>query len=165
MKNVKHTFFLWFLLLSMWLILNGKLTAPLIISGVVLSAFIALIAGGNGSLLAEIRWNPKSIIAMISYIFILAIEIVKANWDVAKRVITPTVNINPGVVKIKTKLSSDLGKMVLANSITLTPGTLTVDIVDDELYIHWIDVSTKDIQQATEEIAAVFEKYLEVICG
>jgi multicomponent Na+:H+ antiporter subunit E len=92
-------------------------------------------------------------------------EIVKANWDVAKRVVTPTVNINPGIVKIKTKLKSNLGRLVLANSITLTPGTLTIDVIDDTLYIHWIDVSTQDVQKASEEIAAVFEKYLEVICG
>jgi multicomponent Na+:H+ antiporter subunit E len=53
--------------------------------------------------------------------------------------------------------------MILANSITLTPGTLTVDIDGDTLYIHWIDVTNMDEKAATEKIVSNFEKYLEVI--
>ena len=165
MKSFKHSLFLWFLLFGMWLLLNISLAPVIVTTGLILATFLTLLMGRDGSLLADIRWTPKSIIAMIGYIFMFAWEIVKANWDVAKRVVTPTVNINPGVVKIKTKLKSNLGRLVLANSITLTPGTLTIDVIDDTLYIHWIDVSTQDVQKASEEIAAVFEKYLEVICG
>ena len=88
-----------------------------------------------------------------------------ANLDVARRVISPTIPINPGIVEIKTNLKSDIGRLFLANSITLTPGTLTVDIKDDRLYIHWIDVSSSDVEVATKEIAGKFEKYLEVIYG
>ncbi len=58
-----------------------------------------------------------------------------------------------------------MGRMILANSITLTPGTLTIDIKDDELYIHWIDVKTMDAQQASQKILGKFEKILEVIYG
>lgn len=55
--------------------------------------------------------------------------------------------------------------MMLANSISLTPGTITVDIKDDILYIHWIDVSSTDIEVATKKIVSSFEKYLEVMYG
>ena len=55
--------------------------------------------------------------------------------------------------------------MMLANSITLTPGTITVDIKDDTLYIHWIDVTSTDIEEATKNIVTLFEKYLEVMYG
>jgi len=55
--------------------------------------------------------------------------------------------------------------MLLANSITLTPGTLTVDVVDDSFFIHWIDVKDEDIKVASREIVEKFEKYLEVIYG
>ena len=72
------------------------------------------------------------------------LEMARANIDVAYRVITG--RINPGIVKIKTGLSTDLGTTMLANSITLTPGTLTVDVDDatNDLYIHWINIKNKD---------------------
>jgi multicomponent Na+:H+ antiporter subunit E len=58
-----------------------------------------------------------------------------------------------------------MGRLALANSITLTPGTLVVDIKEDALYVHWISVSAIDPVAATEEISAKFEKYLKVIYG
>lgn len=165
MKNLKHTVFLGLLLFGMWLILNGNFTPLIMVTGAILSFALAILMRGETGLLGDLHWGPKAIWAMTAYIFVFAWEIVKANIDVAKRVLQPQVNINPGVVKIKTRLKTDLAKLALANSITLTPGTLTVDVVGDHLYIHWIDVTTQDVQKATEEIAAVFEKYLEVICG
>ena len=81
------------------------------------------------------------------------------------RVISPSLPINPGIVEVKTKLKTGIGRLALANSITLTPGTLTVDIKEDSLFIHWIDVTSTDIEGATKNIVANFEKYLEVIYG
>jgi len=66
-------------------------------------------------------------------------------------------------VVIKTSLKSDIGKLILANSITLTPGTFTLDIIGDELLIHWINVKSEDIDEATIMIGQRFEKYLRVI--
>jgi multicomponent Na+:H+ antiporter subunit E len=91
--------------------------------------------------------------------------LIKSNLDVARRVITPSLPINPGIVEVKTRLKSKMGRMILANSITLTPGTLTIDILEDTLYIHWIDVKTEDTREATEQIVRKFEKYLEKIYG
>ena len=53
--------------------------------------------------------------------------------------------------------------MILANSITLTPGTFALDIIDDTLLIHWINVKTEDVKEATKMIGERFEKYLKVI--
>jgi multicomponent Na+:H+ antiporter subunit E len=65
------------------------------------------------------------------------------------------------VVQVRTNLRSDLGKLLLANSITLTPGTLTVDVEGDLLLIHWIDCPAGiDMAEATRLIAADFEKHL-----
>ncbi|MEW5817208.1 MAG: Na+/H+ antiporter subunit E, partial [Spirochaetota bacterium] len=87
-----------------------------------------------------------------------------ANFDVVYRVLHPKLPIRPGIVKVKTKLKSESGKTALANSITLTPGTLTVDITDDGyLYIHWIYVKDTDIEKATEIIVRRFERFLEKI--
>ena len=72
--------------------------------------------------------------------------------------------ISPGIVKIKTNLTTDSGITALANSITLTPGTLTVDITDDGfLYIHWINVKSDDVEQATKLISQKFEWFLKKI--
>jgi multicomponent Na+:H+ antiporter subunit E len=81
----------------------------------------------------------------------------KANIDVAKRVITG--NINPGMVKVKTEMKTDLGIIMLANSITLTPGTLSVDIDENTntLHIHCLNIQTP------EEILGNLQKWVKRI--
>lgn len=109
--------------------------------------------------------TPKAFIYTLVYLLVFAWELLKSNLDVARRVLSPGLPINSGIVEVKTKLTSPMGRMILANSITLTPGTLTVDIESDSLYIHWIDVKSDDINAATDAIVRKFEKYLEVIYG
>ncbi len=104
--------------------------------------------------------NPVKIFYMAWYLIVFIVALIQSNFDVARRVLTPSLPINPGIVKFKTKLTTNYSKMVLANSITLTPGTLTVDIVDDTFYIHWIDVKTTDPEKAFTDIAEQFEKIL-----
>ncbi|RLD32923.1 MAG: Na+/H+ antiporter subunit D, partial [Bacteroidetes bacterium] len=94
------------------------------------------------------------------YILVLLVALIKSNFDVARRVLTPSLPINPGIVKFKSKLPTEFSRMVLANSITLTPGTLSIDIIEDTFYIHWIDVKTTDPEEAFKEIAGQFEKIL-----
>lgn len=99
------------------------------------------------------------------YVPVFIWECLRANIDVTLRVINPTLPINPGIVKVKTILKSDTALTFLANSITLTPGTLCVDIDQKEgtLYIHWIDVKAIDVEKATQLIVARFEKILKRI--
>ncbi len=99
------------------------------------------------------------------YVPLFIWECIKANLDVAYRVAHPDLPINPGIVKVKTTLKSDTGLTFLANSITLTPGTMSVDIDPENgfLYIHWIDVKDKDIEKATEIIVKTFEDVLKRI--
>jgi multicomponent Na+:H+ antiporter subunit E len=109
--------------------------------------------------------TPKRLIYGVGYVFYLFAAIVKANLDVASRVIRPRIPLNPGIVTVRTKLQSRLGRTVLANSITLTPGTLSVEIEGDRLFIHWIDVTDTGEEEATRNIVGGFERYLEVIFG
>ena len=90
-------------------------------------------------------------------------EIVKANIDVAYRVLHPERPIKPGIVKIKTILKTDIAKVFLANSITLTPGTMTCEIDGDHLYIHWIWIQSPDLAEASKIIASRFETFLRRI--
>jgi len=99
----------------------------------------------------------------IIYLIVLFKEIIKANFDVAYRVIHPKMPIRPGIIVITTELKQDIAKMILANSITLTPGTFTLDILGDNLLIHWINVRTEDKKEATQIIGEKFEKYLRII--
>ena len=99
------------------------------------------------------------------YFAVFLEKLVKANINVLMLVLSPRINIHPGIVEIQTTLKSPIGRLVLANSITLTPGTLVVDIKGDTLFIHWINVSSKDPVSAIRQIAGRFEKYLKVIYG
>lgn len=90
------------------------------------------------------RLDPKRVVDFLHYLFgPFAVGLAKANIDVAKRVITG--EIRPGIVKINPGLKTDVARTLLADSITLTPGTLTVDVDDDgTFFIHWIYVEDKD---------------------
>lgn len=111
----------------------------------------------------SVRWDKnysQDTTYRIEILFLFASELVKSNLDVARRVISPKLPINPGIVEIKTRLKHPTYRLILANSITLTPGTLTVEMIDDSLFIHWIDVTGKDIETATHEISEKYESYL-----
>ena len=108
------------------------------------------------------RWlNPVRIFWAVVYLVLLVVEIIRANFDVAYRVLHPKMPIRPGIVKVKTTLKTETAITALANSITLTPGTLTVDASEDgELYVHWINVKTSDVEGATRAVVARFERVL-----
>jgi multicomponent Na+:H+ antiporter subunit E len=91
--------------------------------------------------------NPVRWFSFIAYLVPFFIAMAKANFDVAYRVITG--KINPGIVRISPDLKTDLGITLLANSITLTPGTLSVDIDEEsnDLYIHWINVKEESLKK------------------
>lgn len=163
--NIRNVTNLFVLLYLIWLLLTGTFERTSLLLGLAIAGILALIFGKNSSVFGKLRFTPKMLIYSLLYLVVLSWEIVKSNVDVALRVINPKLPINPGIVKVKTKLKSPMGRMILANSITLTPGTLTIDIVDDELYIHWIDVKTLDPEKASQKILGKFEKILEVIYG
>lgn len=156
---------LWLTLFIIWLIANGTLAQETVIAGVIISAFIAIAFAAFARVYSVIRWSPKVIFYYLMYLSVFFIELIKANLSVMVLVFSPRINIKPGIVKIKTDLKSPMGRLALANTITLTPGTLVVDIKDDSLFIHWINISTTDPVAATEAIAGRFEKYLKVIYG
>ncbi len=163
MKNFKG--FIIFLIVTAltWLLLTGTLKKDELIIGGFSLVLIAVLFYGYSDLYRAVKITPKIILFYPLYLFIFLKELLKANIDVALRVINPALPINPGIVAVKTDLKSPLSKLILANSITLTPGTLTVDIKDDTLFIHWIDVRNKDIESVTKDISSKFEKILKEI--
>ncbi|OPX30023.1 MAG: hypothetical protein B1H09_05595 [Gemmatimonadaceae bacterium 4484_173] len=164
MRKAKSAFLGVIILFAIWVMLTDTSRQELIFGGAT-ALLIAALFHSRLTVLGDIRLNPKSLLYMVIYVFVFLWELLKSNIDVALRVINPRLPINPGIVKVKTSLKSPLGRAVLANSITLTPGTLTVEMKNDYFYIHWIDVTSDDIEGATKAIVSHFEKYLETIFG
>ena len=161
--RIRNFAYLFSILFIIWLTLTSSLHWQELSAGVFISIVLSLILSKNYNKLGLPPIGIKRIAFSIAYIAILFKEIVIANIDVAYRVIHPKMPINPGIVVIKTTLKQDIAKMILANSITLTPGTFTLDILGDTLLIHWINVRSDKTLDATEIIGEKFEKYLRVI--
>ncbi len=157
--------FVWLLLVTfvLWLALSSKLDLPELITGGVVCLIVSFFGVHVYSKLGLPPLSIKGILFFLIYIIVLFWEIIKANFDVAYRIIHPRMPIKPGIVVIKTSLKSDIAKLILANSITLTPGTFTLDVIGDKLLIHWINVKAEDIDKATNMIGHRFEKYLMAI--
>jgi multicomponent Na+:H+ antiporter subunit E len=148
---------------AVWLALTWSVTPSNVAAGVFFSIVVAVILSdiypdGLNALFEPRRWFWT--LVYIPYFFVY---VVKANLDVAYRVLHPDVPIHPGIVRVRTTLTGDIGRTALANSITLTPGTLSVDIIDDYIYVHWINVSTTDVDKQTEIIVDRFERILKRI--
>ena len=134
---------LWLTLFIIWVIANGTLAYNTLIAGAVVSAVIALAFASFARVYSVIRWSPKVVFYYLMYLSVFILELVKANLNVMRLVFSPRIDIKPGIVEIKTELKSPIGRLALANSITLTPGTLVVDIKGDSLFIHWIKKRVK----------------------
>ena len=146
---------------GVWLLLVGSLDRQELIAGAVVALITAWLSGPHLHLLDGLRlrlslpWHA----ARFAATFIGALVV--ANLDLARRVAAPSLPIDPATVRIRTGLRSGLGRLLLANAITLTPGTLTIDVDGDELLVHWIDIAPgTDIEPATAAIAGRFEALL-----
>ena len=160
-QQLQHFTFTFVFSLVFWLLLAGSMDRQELVAGLLVAAAVSVLSVGRRPLMAGIRLTPKAPLACLFYLGWLARALVLANLDMARRVLTPSLPIRPAMVHISTSLRSELGRLALANSITLTPGTLTVDIENDTLTVHWVDCPPgTDMQAATEEIAGGFERHL-----
>jgi len=149
-----------------WLILTWTLYVPSLLIGIGASLFICFWFADLFIQHPKNFFQIKRFLYLLLYIPIFIFYCILANFDVAYRVLHPKLPIRPGIVKVKTTLTTTIGRVALANSITLTPGTLTVELTDDGyLYVHWINVTTVDIEQATKKIVRRFEPILKEVFG
>ncbi|MBN1482940.1 cation:proton antiporter [candidate division KSB1 bacterium] len=158
---VKSKIVVFILAILVWLALTG-LGLQEIITGVIIALLVSLTAGHFLITTHKQKHTLHRWLYAVFYFFKFLWEMVKANIHVAYIVAHPMLPIKPGIVKIKTKLTKDAAITVLTNSITLTPGTLTVDVNEDkkEIYVHWIDVKATGMEECTKEIGARFEPTL-----
>ncbi len=155
---------------AVWIVLTwpfsgGKIDLQVIIAGLVASGVVAFLFHEILPKEHHVFVSPLRLFWFLVYLPVFVYYVVLANFDVVYRALHPRMPIKPGIVKIKTNLTTDTGITALGNSITLTPGTLTVDLDPDEgiLYVHWINVKATDTETATQLIGLRFEWFLKKI--
>ena len=106
---------------------------------------------------------PSRFIASLVYVAYFMGQMVKANIDIFFRVFRPVIPIRPGIVEARLGLRSPRARAIVANSITLTPGTLTMDMKDDRIFVHWVFLPEGDVHKRTQEMVDSFAGRLEKI--
>lgn len=133
---------MYFLLLAFWIILNGRFTMEILLLGLVFAAavyaflwkFMGLTLQKEKRFWIHVGW-------VLQYVAVLLKEIVMANLMVLKIVLKPKEKVHPIIVSFPSPLKSEMLQVVLADSITLTPGTITVRLYDNKFEVHCLDAS------------------------
>ncbi len=152
-------------LMFFWVALNGSFAVDILLIGGTASALIVFLLKDTLSFFTEFKATPAAFIAGFLYYGYFLKELVKANFRLAAIVLNPKLPIRPGIIKVRTRLKSRVGRLMLANSITLTPGTLTLELCDEWIYVHCVNLESEDMEQATANIVEGFERYLMVVYG
>lgn len=134
---------MYFVFLLLWIVFNGRVTPEILLMGAALSALMYLF------LWRFMGYSPRTDLRILRnffwglwYVLLLVWEVLKANVMVIKLVLSPRILMEPVLVSFETDLRSDLARVVLANSITLTPGTITCNLGDDGRFVvHCLDES------------------------
>jgi len=134
-SKLKHAFNLSLFLLAIWLLLSGHYTPLLLVLGVLSTLLVVLLATRADLIDREtqlILLKPS----VLLYWFWLGKEIIKSNIDVARRILSPGLPISPNIFTVRAAQQSDLGRVTYANSITLVPGTVAMDVDEDVITVH-----------------------------
>lgn len=133
---------MYILFFLVWIIFNGRFTLEIILFGLVISALM------YGFVCKFMEWSPAKDIfflgksgQILRYLGLLIREIIRANMATIRMIVSPVSHPQPVIVQFSTKLRSRTARVLLANSITLTPGTITVSLEDERLTIHCLDKS------------------------
>ena len=147
MSNLKHAFNLTLFLFVIWLLLSGHYTLLLLIFGLLSTLLIVLLAHRADLIDREMHavlLKPS----LLPYWLWLGREIIKSNIDVCRRILNPRMPISPKIFTVRAGQKTDLGRVTYGNSITLVPGTVTVDVDGDIFTVHAL----------TQEAAADLER-------
>ena len=132
---VVHSISLGVVLAVVWLLLSGHFEPLILMLGLASCVIVVVIAKRMD--FVDHEGHPIHLTRRaVGYWLWLSWEIVKANIDVARRVLAPRIAINPTMVRLASSQKSDLGLVIYANSITLTPGTISVDVEPGEILVH-----------------------------
>ena len=147
---MRHSIALGGLLLGLWFLLSGLFTGLLIGCAIASCAGVVWIAArmdreDRAFPPVQIRWGR-----WVSYVGWLLKEIAVANFDVARRIAHPDLPISPVVIRVPTSQRTELGRVIYANSITLTPGTVSIDVDEDSIVVHALSATAAAELEAGE---------------
>ncbi len=162
--TVNNRFAIFIILLIVWLMMTSFTDLQEIVAGIIVAFLVTLLSKVLFDS-TKIRLGFKKLFQLVIYFLVLVWEMVKANFDMLFLVLRPKCPIISKVVQIKTGLHSDTALTILANSITLTSGTLTVDVDETKgvLFVHCLQVPGRDLDENTAAIGQKFEKRLREI--
>lgn len=150
-------------LLVGWLLFTGTVAPYSLMMGFLFSFLIAL--GTYSLFIHEKEADKRSLLPRVHllgiYLLVIIFKMYVASFKVLFNIIRG--DINPRIVHFRTRLKSDLARVILANSITLTPGTITLHLDDDHLIVHWLDAQTTHSKYAGKLIKGQFEALLKRI--
>lgn len=142
----------------LWLIFNGRITFEIIVAGAFISFMLDVFIRKVLRLNLTVRnlfMAVKILPHIVVYVVVLLAEIIRSNLAITKLVLSPQLDVEPCLVKFRTGLKTDAARVALANSITLTPGTITVSLEGDNLLVHALN---RDIADGLE--GSMFERLL-----
>lgn len=144
---------------SLWIIFNGRVTLEIVIVGALISFVLDMFV----KKVLKIKLNGTFFFNMLKlfpdalfYVIVLLIEIIKANLSITKLILAPQIEVEPCLVRFNTPLKTQAARVALANSITLTPGTITVSLEGNEFLVHALN---KEIAGGLEN--SLFERILK----
>ena len=133
---------MFFLLFGFWVLLNGRWTAEIAVVGLVICAALYAFMAAFMGYTPRREWAViRRLGRFLRYVGYLITEVVKSALAVLRLIWSPGLIPEPQLISFHTKLRTDAGKVVLADSITLTPGTITVSVQGDRMLVHCLDSS------------------------
>lgn len=156
---------LWLLLVFVWLAITSSFTAESVLAGVVLAAVLAFFFARRFDIWRDVRLSPKRLYHFILYTGLFLRDLVRANIAMMRYVYAPRIQIEPGIVTVKTRLTSPVGRLALANTVSLTPGSLVLDMSGDELTVHCLDLRGVDRDEVADGMTRGIEEQLEKCLG
>lgn len=157
-------------LLGFWLILTARISPLNLMLGTVISVFTVQKFGDrflHKKKPDSILHYPLRLAVLTAFFFIFLKEALISSWQVMKLTLSPSLQLRGGIVRIEGRLKHLSGLSLVANLITLTPGTMTVelDIEENCYYIHWLHITTEDEEKFYEEIVDPFETWTARLLG
>lgn len=166
---MRHKIAAFIIILIVWIIFAGRVSADVLIVGVVASLLTTTLFGEMLFRHSNRKFTflelVYKIFLIICFIPVFFYEAIKSAVEVSAYIFKKDVSFSPGIIKVSTSLTNVTAITILANLITLTPGTLTLDFDKAEraYYIHWINVKTREEAEARRELIEKFENWLGVI--
>ncbi len=136
---------MFFVYFAVWILLNGRFSPDVLAAGAGVSLLIYLFTWRVIGLTPKREWEKvKKLPSYILYVLRLIREVIKANLQVAGMILDPSSDVEPQLITLHTKLKEQSSRVLFANSITLTPGTITAYMKDDILIVHALDKETAE---------------------